>query len=181
MSKVLRLFVEKKSGFDIDAQNILNDLRENLGISNIDSLRVINRYDVEGLSESDFESAGKNVLSEPNVDNLFYNFEAPSGAKIFVTEYHPGQYDQRADSAAQCIALLTQGEQPKVVCAKIFVFGGNILDNDFKKIKEYLINPLESRLASMEIPATLDLQAETPSDVKRVSGFISWSDDDVMQ
>ncbi|MEG1614090.1 MAG: phosphoribosylformylglycinamidine synthase, partial [Oscillospiraceae bacterium] len=99
MSKVLRLFVEKKSGFDIDAQNILNDLRENLGISNIDSLRVINRYDVEGLSESDFESAGKNVLSEPNVDNLFYNFEAPSGAKIFVTEYHPGQYDQRADSA----------------------------------------------------------------------------------
>ncbi|NCC86657.1 MAG: phosphoribosylformylglycinamidine synthase [Clostridia bacterium] len=176
MANVLRLFVEKKSGFDIEAGHTLSDLRENLGLSTIDSLRIINRYDIEGLSECDFERSGKNVLSEPNVDILSYSFKEPKDAKVFAIEYLPGQYDQRADSAAQCIALLTQGEQPKVICAKIYVISGNISDSDFKKIQEYIINPLESRLASMDIPATLDLQSDVPDDVERVLGFVMWSD-----
>ena len=181
MANVLRLFVEKKIGFDIEAGHILSDLRENLGLSSIDSLRIINRYDIEGLSECDFERASKNVLSEPNVDILSYSFETPKDAKVFATEYLPGQYDQRADSAAQCIALLTQGEQPKVICAKIYVISGNISDSDYKKIQEYIINPLESRLASMNIPLTLDMQADVPDDVERVLGFIMWNDEKVSE
>ncbi len=181
MANVLRLFVEKKDGFNIEAEHILNDLRENLGLNCIDSLRIINRYDVEGLSEPDFELASKNVLSEPNVDNISRTFEAPQDAKYFAIEYLPGQYDQRADSAAQCIALLTQGEQPKVVCAKIFVIYGNVSDDSFDKIKKYIINPLESRLASMDIPSSLDIKTDVPKDVERVLGFISWNDEQISQ
>ncbi len=181
MSNVLRLFVEKNLGFDIEAQHILNDLRENLGLSNIESLRVINRYDVEGLGEEDFKRAGVNVLSEPNVDNLFYSFDVPTDKKVFATEYLPGQYDQRADSAAQCIALLTQGEQPKVICAKIYVFGGDISDSDFEKIKSYIINPLESRIASMELPETLNMQSDIPENIERISNFIFWDNDKVSE
>lgn len=179
MSNVMRLFVEKKDGFNIEAGHILNDLKENIGLTNINSLRVINRYDVEGLTRDQFEQACQNVLSEPNVDNIYFDFTAPENTKVFATEYLPGQYNQRADSAAQCIALLTQGEQPKVVCANIYVFTGKISDNEFDKIKDYIINPLESRIASMDIPDTLDMKSDIPDNVATVENFISWDDSQI--
>ena len=119
MPKVIRVFVEKKEGFDVEARQLLSDLRDNLGL-NIKSLRLLNRYDVEGLTPEEFKRACDNVFSEPNVDNVYYEtFHPGESWRIFAVEYLPGQYDQRADSAAQCIQLLTQGEQPKVASARV--------------------------------------------------------------
>ncbi|MDR0314490.1 MAG: phosphoribosylformylglycinamidine synthase, partial [Oscillospiraceae bacterium] len=179
MSKVLRLFVEKREGFNVEANQVLSDLRDNLGLKNISSLRIINRYDVQGLSESDFELASNSVLSEPNADILFYSFNCPGNAKCLTVEYLPGQYDQRADSAAQCIALLTQKEQPQVACAKIFVFDGDITAAELERIKSYIVNPLESRLASDKLPQTLEIHADIPKDIERIAGFISMKDENL--
>lgn len=173
MAEVMRVFVEKKSGFDVEAKNILCDLRDTLGVKELKSLRLINRYDVEGLSEADFERAATSVLSEINVDNTFYNLNIPDTWHVFASEYLPGQYDQRADSAAQCLALLTSGERPKVLTAKIFAFEGVITEKTFEKIKNYLINPVESRVAIMDKPESLDIKTDTPDNIKIIDGFIN--------
>ncbi len=110
MSRVIRIFVEKKPGFDIEAGHIMADLRENLGMTAIEDLRYLNRYDISGLSQEEFQQARGTILSEPNVDQVYdEEFPAPEGYRVFAMEYLPGQYDQRADSAAQCVQLLTQG------------------------------------------------------------------------
>ncbi len=179
MAKVYRVFVEKKKGNDIEAGHILNDLRSNVGITALEDLRLINRYDAQGLSEEEFESAVRQVFSEANLDNVYDSFSLPEGWQCFATEYLPGQYDQRADSAAQCIQLLTEGERPTVASAKIIAFKGDITPDELAKIKAYIINPVESREASFDLPETLDIRAEVPADIIRITGFISKTDDEI--
>ena len=179
MAKVYRVFVEKKKGNDIEAGQILEDLRSNVGLTGLEDLRIINRYDAQGLSDAEFDSAVKQVFSETNLDNVYYDLKIDDGWKYFATEYLPGQYDQRADSAAQCIQLLTAGERPKVASAKVIAVKGDISDDEFEKIKSYIINPVESRVASMELPETLDIKTDVPADIVRIDGFIEMSDDEI--
>ena len=178
MAKVFRVFVEKKKGFDIEAGNILKDLQSNVGITALEELRIINRYDAEGLTAEEFDRAVGQVFSEANQDTVCYEPQL-DGYQYFATEYLPGQYDQRADSAAQCIQLLTAGERPSVASAKIIAFKGDVTDDEVQKIKSYIINPVESREASMELPESLDIKAERPDDIVRIEGFIAKSDDEI--
>ncbi len=174
---VTRVFVEKKIGFNIEANHLKLDLIKNLGIVSIEEVRIINRYDVTGISDEEFRIASHTIFSEPNVDNTYdEDYLFSSDYRVFAMEYLPGQYDQRADSAAQCIQLLTQGERPKVASAKVIAVKGNISDEDFNKIKAYLVNPVESRIASMDKPLTLDLKADVPENVSTVDGLIIWDD-----
>lgn len=181
MAKVYRIFVEKKKGNDIEASQTLADLKGNVGITSLEDLRIINRYDAQGLSEEEFDLAVKTILSEPNLDNVYSELAIDEDWRCFATEYLPGQYDQRADSAAQCIQLLTAGERPDVLSAKVIAVKGNITDAEFEKIKSYIINPVESRVASMEIPESLDLKSDVPADIVRINGFIGMSDDEIAQ
>ncbi|MFR5876127.1 MAG: phosphoribosylformylglycinamidine synthase [Eubacterium sp.] len=179
MTKVYRVFVEKKKGNDIEAGQTLEDLRNNVGITALEDLRIINRYDAQGLTDEEFQNAVNEVFSEANLDNVYYNLEIPDDWRYFATEYLPGQYDQRADSAAQCIQLLTAGERPVVASAKVIAVKGDITDEEFEKIKSYIINPVESRVASMELPETLNIKADIPADIVRITGFINKSDDEI--
>ena len=177
MSNVIRVFVEKREGFDVEAGHMLADLRENLGMKEIRALRLLNRYDMEGLSAEEFERARGTVFSEPNADDVYdEEFEVGEGWRVFAMEYLPGQYDQRADSAAQCVQLLTQGERPRVVTARVVCLEGEISDEQFLRVQEYLINPVESRSASLDKPETVDMAPLRPEDVRRVEGFISMSE-----
>ena len=178
MSNVIRLFVEKRKGFDVEASQMLWDLRHNLGLKCIEGLRLINRYDVAGLSREDFEKARGTIFSEPNQDVTFEeNLPVEEEDLVFAMEYLPGQYDQRADSAAQCVSLLTQGERPQVLTARVLVLKGKISEQDFQKVQNYLVNPVESRIASLAKPKTLDIPVQTPENVKRVEGFITFTDE----
>lgn len=179
MAKVFRVYVEKKTGNDIEACRILEDLKTNVGIKGIEKLRIINRYDAQGVSESEFSRAVNEILSEPNLDNIYDKMDIPSDWRYFATEFLPGQYDQRADSAAQCIQLLTAGDRPVVASAKVIAVKGDISDEDFNKIKAYIINPVESRDASMALPETLDISADIPADIVRINGFIGKTDDEI--
>lgn len=179
---VKRLFVEKKKGFDVEASHLRDDLVDNLGISAIEDVKVINRYDVSGLSDEEFETAARTIFSEPNVDTVYEeSYEIPVDYKVFATEYLPGQYDQRADSAAQCVQLLTQKERPQVASARLIAIKGNTTDEELEKIINYVVNPVESRVASMEKPETLDMELGVPSDVARINGFIEWNDDEMSE
>ena len=150
---VTRVFVEKKQGFNIEAQQLLADLKGNLGVQGLEEVRILNRYDVSGLSPEQFEAAARTILSEPNMDAVYgEDFSLPGEYRVFATEYLPGQYDQRADSAAQCVQLLTQGERPAVATAKVIGLKGQVTEEDFEKVKHYLINPVESREASRKSP-----------------------------
>lgn len=174
---VTRVFVEKKKGFDVEASQMRNDLKKNLGIAGVEEVRILNRYDVSGLDDEQFKAAARTILSEPNMDNVYgEDFTLPAEYRVFATEYLPGQYDQRADSAAQCVQFLTQGERPAVLSAKVIAVKGNVSGEEFEKIKSYLVNPVESRVASMDKPEDLEMKADVPADVARVTGFISWSE-----
>lgn len=179
---VKRLFVEKKKGFDIEAQHMLKDLKENLGIKSLKNLRILNRYDVSGLNGEEFDAALRTVFSEPPMDNVYPgDFSFSAETHVFAVEYLPGQYDQRADSAAQCVQLLTQGERPQIATAKVIILDGEITDAEFEKIKSYLVNPVESRIASMDMPLSLDMKSDIPDDVKRINGFITWNDSEMQK
>lgn len=180
MSEVKRIFVEKRKGFDVEAVNLLADLKQNLGIKNAEAVRIINRYDISVLDGESFEKAKNTILSETNADTVYdEKISIGDEFKVFAMEYLPGQYDQRADSAAQCVQLLTQGERPQVVTAKVIAVSGNISDTDFEKIKDYLINPVESRLASFEKPESLDMKANVPDNVAVIKGFTVWNDEEM--
>lgn len=180
MSEVKRIFVEKRKGFDVEAVNLLADLKQNLGIKNAEAVRIINRYDISGLDGESFEKAKNTILSETNADTVYdEKISIGDEFKVFAMEYLPGQYDQRADSAAQCVQLLKQGERPQVVTAKVIAVSGNISDTDFEKIKDYLINPVESRLASFEKPESLDMKANVPDNVAVIKGFTVWNDEEM--
>lgn len=182
MSNVTRVFVEKKPGFDVEAKQTLWDLRHNLGLKQITGLRLLNRYDISGLSAEQLEAAKRTVFSEPNQDVLYdEDFPYNEGSRVFATEYLPGQYDQRADSAAQCAQLLTQQERPKVLSAKVFVLSGDISDEDFEKVKSYLVNPVESRVASMDKPQSLDIPVTVPEKVAIIDGFIDFDDEQMQE
>ena len=179
MANVYRIFVEKKKGNDIEAMQILTDLRQNVGITALTGLRLINRYDVQGVSEAEFRRAVHGVFAEDNLDNTADEVTFAPDERVFAMEFLPGQYDQRADSAAQCIQLLTAGECPRVASAKVIALAGDITDAEFDKIKSYLINPVESREATMAKPESLDLTADVPADIARIAGFIAKSDDEI--
>ncbi len=174
---IQRLFVEKRKGFDIEAGAMCRDLRENLGLKGLTGVRIINRYDVEGLSDAELELTKDTVFAEPQVDTLVReNLEITEG-KYFAMEYLPGQFDQRADSAAQCVQIMTGGEKPIVRTAKIIVLLGDVSDADLHAAENYCVNPVESRLAGFEKPETLTDKLEVPADVKSIDGFIDMDED----
>ena len=180
MADVRRIFVEKKPGFDVEAKEVLADLRENLSMKGLSSVRIINRYDVEGITDDEYDKARCLIFSEPPVDNV-YDEEAPiDDGKVFAVEFLPGQFDQRAASAEECISILTAKDRPRVRYAKIYVLIGDITDSDVDAIKEYVINPVESREATLDKPQSLDMIVDYPEDVKSVDGFIDM-DDTAMQ
>lgn len=182
MSDVIRIFVEKRDGFNVLAKQTLWDIRHNLGMKSVTDLRYIMRYDIEGLTRDEYDKAKGIVLSEPNADVIYEEIlPVESGWKVFAMEYLPGQYDQRGDSAEQCVQLLTQGERCKVLTARVIALQGDITEEELAKVEEYLINPVESRLASLEKPQTLDMDIPVPEDVKRVEGFIKWNDEEMAQ
>ena len=172
---VRRIYVEKKPALRHEAGALLGELRTLLGISSLAGLRLINRYDVEGLDEDAFRRAVKTVFSEPQVDDV--SEQLPAGDHTaFAVEYLPGQFDQRADSASQCIQLMTQGERPAVRTARVFLLSGSLSEEDVEKIKRYLINPVEAREASLEPVETLRMEYDLPTGVSLVEGFISMDD-----
>ncbi len=182
MSDVIRIFVEKRDGFNVVAKQTLWDIRHNLGMKSVTDLRYIVRYDIEGLTRNEYDKAKGIVLSEPNADVIYEEtLPVEDGWKVFAMEYLPGQYDQRGDSAEQCVQLLTQGDRCKVLTARVIALKGDITEDELKKVEEYLINPVESRLASLEKPETLDMEIPVPDDVKRVEGFIKWNDDEMAE
>ena len=141
---VYRLFVEKKPAFRQEGRALLNDMRSFLGVKALEEVRVVNRYDVEHISGEVMDKCVGAVFSEPQVDDVTTELDT-RGYTVFATEYLPGQFDQRADSAAQCVQLVSQGEKPAVRTAKIYLLRGDLSENDLAKIKKHLMNPVESR------------------------------------
>jgi len=177
MNTVRRIFVEKKKGFDVEATHLFNDLRDNLNLSGLTGVRVIQRYDVQGVSDEAFKMARTSIFSEPPVDTVYDEVcPLPENAKYFISAYLPGQFDQRADSAAECVQLLTQEERPKVQSARVIVLEGSVTDAELDAAKKYYINPVEAWEVSDEKPETLDSVAEVPADVAIVDGFITLDD-----
>ena len=168
---VYRIYSEKKEQFRNEAKGLLSEIKSFLGIKALEDIRIINRYDVEGISRELFEYACNTVFSEPQLDDISEKLEI-GDAKVFASEFLPGQFDQRADSAAQCIQLISQGEKPLVRTAKVFLMYGNITDEDVNKIKGYVINAVESMEASLEEKETLKTEYETPDSVATLDGFI---------
>ena len=175
-STVRRVLVEKRAGFDLEAQSLKKDLIESLHIDTIENVRILNRYDIEGIDGEVYENAAKTIFSEPNLDIVYHEtLEFNEGERVFAIEYLPGQYDQRGDWAAQCIQIVNEGKRPNISTAKVYVLSGNISDIDFDRIKSYCINPVDSREASLEIPKTLEMEIEVPTSVAILDGFIDFS------
>ena len=170
---VFRCFVEKKPGFDGAARALCRELTEQLGVRGLERVRVLNRYDVEGVDAAVYAAARTAVFSEPQVDAIWDETMPPVEGPHALTaaEALPGQYDQRADSAAQCIQLMTGGDRPAVAAAAVYVLLGQVPDADLEKVKKYLINPVESREASLDKPATLTQIYPVPGDVPVLEGF----------
>ncbi len=174
---VYRIYVEKKPQFAVDGAAVLSDLTVALGIKSVESVRVINRYDAEKLPKENFDKAVPTVFSEPPVDEVFYELPAlGENDRMFAVEFLPGQFDQRADSAAQCIQMLCKGDRPVVKYAKIYILSGKITDEEFEKIKHYLINAVESRECGFEEYDTLEVKYNIPTSVETLEGFISKTD-----
>ncbi len=173
---VYRIYVEKREGLTHEANALLEDVRGFLGISSLKSVRILNRYDVEGIDEALFDKAVNNVLSEPQVDVVSADFDAQGGT-VFAVEYLPGQFDQRADSAAQCIQILSQGNRPAVRTAKIYILQGALTESEIAAVRRHVINPVECREASLEKPETLALSVNIPESVATVEGFLDMDKD----
>ena len=173
---VYRVYVEKKKELANEAGTLLEEARSLLGIKGLEDVRIINRYDAENISEELFDYAKKTVFSEPQLDLVSDSVDT-TGARVFLTEYLPGQYDQRADSAAQCIQLISKGNRPAVRTAKMILLYGDVSDAEFEKIKKYVINPVDSREASSELPETLQITYEIPASVQTMVGFTGLEQD----
>ncbi|MBO5294410.1 MAG: phosphoribosylformylglycinamidine synthase [Clostridia bacterium] len=167
---VYRVYVEKKTGLEHEANALRYEIRHLLQIKSLDRVRVLNRYDVENISAELFEECKGKVFSEPQLDSVSDGFDA-DGAVVFAVEYLPGQFDQRADSAAQCIQILSQGDRPTVRTAKIYLLYGTMSEGEIAQIKKYVINPVECREASLEIAKTLAMETEIPKTVAVLDGF----------
>lgn len=170
---VFRIYSEKKPEFAVEAQSVLSDIQTALRL-NVNGLRILNRYDADHLSEEDFNAAISTVFSEPAVDVVYKELpKLTEGERIFAVEYLPGQFDQRADSCEQCIQILRQGERCRVRNARVYIVDGNLTDDEFNHLKSYIINPVESREASLDTVDTLDTNYEIPTTVETLEGFIN--------
>ncbi len=168
---VYRVYVEKKPGLDNEARALLNEARGLLGITALERVRLLNRYDAENITADLFDYAIGTVFSEPQLDTATAEADL-DGATVFAVEFLPGQFDQRADSAAQCIQIISQGERPTVRTAKVYALYGALTEADIAEIKKYVINPVESRQAALDKPATLQADYDTPTEVQTLTGFI---------
>ena len=172
MSSVRRVYVEKKPAFAVQAKDLRHELRKYLGVSGLTGVRVLIRYDVENISDDVFEKACKTVFAEPPVDTLYKeSFEMAENARVFSVEFLPGQFDQRADSAVQCVKFLNEEEEPVIRSATTYVIEGEVSDEEFEAIKHHCINPVDSRETGMEKPETLVAKFEEPADVAILDGF----------
>ena len=178
---VYRVYVEKKEDYAVEAAHVLADLQTGLNLTGLKKLRLLNRYDVEGLSQEQFTQAVENILSEPPVDDTYAELPQKAGTRVFAVEYLPGQFDQRADSAAQCISLLTQQPRPLVRNARVYLLEGKLTDEEFEKVKHYLINPVEAREASLDPVETLEMNYAIPTQVETLDGFIQLSREELEQ
>ncbi|SHN86627.1 phosphoribosylformylglycinamidine synthase subunit PurQ [Desulfitobacterium chlororespirans] len=182
LQSVKRIYVEKKPGFNIEAQGLLQDIQENLGIKNLEDLRIVNRYDVAGITSAEYAQARRIIFSEPTVDWVYdEELKLSPQDRVFAMEYLPGQYDQRADSAAQCIQILTQKERPEIAAAKVMVLKGQITEAELERIKQYCINPVESREAGLDKPENLAFVPELPEDVEIIEGFTGMAQTELEQ
>ena len=182
---MFRIYIERKSGFRNEATRIYSEIKNFLGISGVTGVRYLNRYDVENVVDEVAKAAAVRIFSEPQSDICtFMNLPVQSGETVIIWEYLPGQYDQRADSAEQCLSLLREGmaktaavgtEPPLVRCAKIVLLSGTVSADDVKRIQNYLVNPVDSRITDDRMPQTLKMETEQPADIPSVSGFISWN------
>ena len=172
MSSVRRVYVEKKPDFAVQAKDLMHEIHSYLGISEVTGVRVLIRYDVEHISDEVFEKACRTVFSEPPVDTLYReSFKTGPSDRVFSVEFLPGQFDQRADSAVQCVKFLKEDEEPIIKSATTYVIEGNITDEQFEAIKNHCINPVDSRETGMEKPETLETHFDEPEDVKIFDGF----------
>ena len=167
---VYRVFVEKKEGLDNEAKGLLNEAKTLLGMERLENVRLFNRYDAENITEDLFRYAVKTVFSEPQLDTASPSVQLP-GAYVFAVEALPGQFDQRADSAAQCIQIISQGERPLIRTAKVYALYGALTDGDIREFKKYVINPVECREASLDVPETLAIRYDIPTEVATLTGF----------
>ena len=183
MGNVFRCFVEKKSGYDVEAEGLFHELRHTLGLTGLTGVRVLRRYDVEGVDEAVYAAARTTILSEPQVDKLWdEKMPAPRGEHtLLAVEALPGQYDQRADSCAQCIQMMTGGERPAVRAATVYVLQGTLTPEELDKARGYLINPVESREAALDKPETLRQSYHVPEDVPVLDGFAHMSEEELRQ
>ncbi|HHU63622.1 MAG TPA: phosphoribosylformylglycinamidine synthase [Clostridiales bacterium] len=171
--KVRRIYVEKKKGYDVQAKRLLKDLKDNLELDGLQGVRILNRYDITGISDEEFLEAKKTIFSQPTVDMVYdETIDLSADDKAFAMEYLPGQYDQRADSAAQCMQILSRGKTPIVKYAKVIILSGNITEDQFKRVKEYCINPVDSREVSFDKPDSLESDMAPAAGVKTLDGFI---------
>ncbi|MEX1378072.1 MAG: phosphoribosylformylglycinamidine synthase [Eubacteriales bacterium] len=180
MSVTKRIYVEKKDNFAVEAHNLSHDLKEHLHLESLNNIRVINRYDAQGLDDTQFSLAVSKVFSEPAVDNTFEEIDFDK-SKAFAVEYLPGQFDQRADSAVQCIQLIADGVLPQIRCAKVYVVDGDLSPDEIGRIKEYIINPVDSHEVTLEKYDTLDIELEVPDDIEILSGFCKMTDSECEQ
>lgn len=177
---VRRIFVEKKKGFDVEAQGLLQDIKQNLHVAGLQGVRVINRYDIEGIDDATYEDAKYTVFAEPAIDAAYdeTEFEKIGSQAFFAVEYLPGQYDQRADSAAQCIKLINAQASATVKFARIIVLEGKISKEDIRAIESYCVNPVDSQLAVAEKPESLVMESLVPEDVAIIDGFTLMNEGD---
>ena len=171
---VSRVYVEKKPGFNVEAQQLTSELRDILGIAHLSYVRILNRYDVEGISSELFEQCIPTVFSEPPVDLVYRDLPVQVNDMTFAVEALPGQFDQRADSASECIQLISQGERPTVRAAKVYLLAGSLTRDDIDAIKHYVINPVETREACLDVVETLDTPQPEPKPVEIINGFNSF-------
>ncbi len=172
MGNVRRIFVEKKEPFAVKAKELLEEIKSYLGIQGVSEVRVLIRYDVENISDEVFQTACRTVFSEPPVDRLYEEaFETAEDSRVFSVEYLPGQFDQRADSAVQCVKFLKEDEEPVIRTAVTYVITGSVSDEEFASIRSFCINPVDSRETGMVKPETLVSEFEEPADVKILEGF----------
>ena len=177
MSSVRRIYVEKKPAYAVKAKELKAEIKSYLGIKTVENVRVLIRYDIENISGATYEKAIRTVFSEPPVDDVYEETFDLKGARTFSVEFLPGQFDQRADSAEQCVKLLNENEEPIIRSATTYVIEGDITDEQFAAIKNHCINPVDSRETDLEKPDTLVQKFEEPADVKIFDGFTAMAED----
>ena len=182
MSNVRRVYVEKKPAFAVKAKELKHEIKHYLGISTVTAVRELIRYDVENISDEVFEKACKTVFAEPPVDELYLEkFDVAEGARVFSVEFLPGQFDQRADSAVQCVQFLDENAAPIIRSATTYVIEGTVTDAEFEAIKHHCINPVDSRETGLEKPETLVTVFPDPEDVKIFDGFKDMAEADLKE